>query len=124
MINYMIVGIGGFFGAIARYMLAGWFIQRYSRGFPVGTFVINVSGSFLIGLLMALFAERLFVNPQWRMLLVTGFLGAYTTFSTFEHETGVLVSDGKFVLAVLNVIGSVIAGFIALRMGEAMARLH
>ncbi|KJU83357.1 Camphor resistance CrcB protein [Candidatus Magnetobacterium bavaricum] len=127
MINFLIVGIGGFLGAITRYVVGGWFIQRWSRGgpegFPMGTFVINVSGSFLIGLLMTLFAERLTVNPQWRLLLLTGFLGAYTTFSTFEHETGVLVSDGKFILAALNVIGSVFAGFVALKLGQAMARV-
>ncbi|MBF0317909.1 MAG: fluoride efflux transporter CrcB [Nitrospirae bacterium] len=124
MINILIVGIGGFLGAVARYIVAGWFIQRWSMGFPTGTFVINVSGSFLIGLLMTLFTERLTVNPQWRLLLVTGFLGAYTTFSTFEHETGVLVSDGRFILAALNVIGSVCAGFIAMRLGEAIARMQ
>ncbi|MBF0536870.1 MAG: fluoride efflux transporter CrcB [Nitrospirae bacterium] len=123
MLNCVIVGIGGFLGAIARYIVAVWFIQRWSRGFPMATFIINVSGSFLIGLLMTLFTERLAVNPQWRLLLVVGFLGAYTTFSTFEYETGALVRDGQFLFAALNVVFSVFAGFIALRVGEMLARI-
>ncbi|MBF0591856.1 MAG: fluoride efflux transporter CrcB [Nitrospirae bacterium] len=123
MMNCVIVGIGGFLGAIARYIVAVWFIQRWSRGFPMATFIINVSGSFLIGLLMTLFTERLAVNPQWRLLLVVGFLGAYTTFSTFEYETGALVRDGQFLFAALNVVFSVFAGFIALRVGEMLARI-
>ncbi|NTW66153.1 MAG: fluoride efflux transporter CrcB, partial [Nitrospirae bacterium] len=89
---------------------------------PLGTFVINVSGSFLIGLLMTLMAERFTVNPQWRLLLVVGFLGAYTTFSTFEYETGALLKDGEWTFAMLNIILSVVAGFIALKLGEVIAK--
>ncbi|MBF0343124.1 MAG: fluoride efflux transporter CrcB [Nitrospirae bacterium] len=121
--NYLIVGTGGFVGAIVRFILGGWIAQRWGRGYPLGTFVINVSGSFFIGLLMTLFTERLTANPQWRLLLVVGFLGAYTTFSTFEYETGALVRDGEFLFAALNVIFSVFAGFIALRMGEVLAKI-
>jgi CrcB protein len=82
-----------------------------------------VSGSFLIGLLMYLLTEKLMVNPQWRLFLVVGFLGAYTTFSTFEYETGELIKDGEWIFAVLNVAGSVIAGFIALKTGEIIAKI-
>lgn len=120
--NYLIIGIGGFVGAISRYALAIWIEQRWSHTFPLGTFVINVSGSFLIGLLMVLFTERFLVNPQWRLLLVVGFLGAYTTFSTFEYETGALLKDGEWLFAMLNVVGSVVAGFIALKLGEVIAK--
>ena len=120
--NYLIIGAGGFVGAISRYAIAVWIGQRWGRSFPLGTFVINVSGSFLIGLLMTLMAERFTENPQWRLLLVVGFLGAYTTFSTFEYETGALLKDGEWLYACLNVIGSVIAGFIALKLGEVVAK--
>jgi len=122
MINILIIGIGGFLGAIARYGAALWIGQRWGRTFPLGTFVINVSGSFLIGLLMTLFAERYLVNPQWRLLLVVGFLGAYTTFSTFEYETGALLKDSEWILAMLNVVASVVVGFIALKLGEVLAK--
>ena len=86
-------------------------------------FFINVSGSFLIGFLMALFTERLMLNPQWRMFLVIGFLGAYTTFSTFEYETGALLRDSEWLIASLNVVLSVFVGFIALKLGEGAARI-
>lgn len=117
------VGMGGFIGAITRYTLAVWIGQKWGRTFPLGTFIINVSGSFLIGLFMYLLTERLMVNPLWRLLLVVGFLGAYTTFSTFEYETGRLIQDGEWLLAWANVIFSVLAGFAALKAGELIARM-
>ncbi len=122
MMNVMVIGIGGFVGAVTRYGIAVWIGQRWGRSFPLGTFVINVSGSFLIGLLMTLMAERFTEDPQWRLLLVVGFLGAYTTFSTFEYETGALLKDGEWLFAGLNVVLSVIVGFIALKLGEVMAK--
>ena len=122
MANIFIIGIGGFLGAISRYGVALWIGERWGRNFPLGTFVINVSGSFLIGLLMSLFTERFMVNPQWRLMLVVGFLGAYTTFSTFEYETGALMKDGEWLIAMLNVVLSVIVGFIALKLGEVIAK--
>jgi len=122
MANIFIIGIGGFLGAITRYGVALWIGQRWGRSFPLGTFVINVSGSFLIGLLMSLLTERFMVNPQWRLLLVVGFLGAYTTFSTFEYETGTLLKDSEWLIAGLNVVLSVFAGFIALKLGEVIAK--
>jgi CrcB protein len=122
MTNIFIIGIGGFLGAISRYGVALWIGQRWGRNFPLGTFLINISGSFLIGLLMSLFTERFMVNPQWRLLLVVGFLGAYTTFSTFEYETGALMKDGEWLIAGLNVVLSVFAGFIALKLGEVIAK--
>lgn len=121
-VNLAIVGIGGFFGAITRYSLALWIGQKWGRSFPLGTFVINVSGSFFIGLLMSLFTERFMMNPQWRLLLVVGFLGAYTTFSTFEYETGRLVKDGEWLIASMNVVFSVFVGFLALKIGELIAK--
>lgn len=120
--NWLIIGMGGFLGAVARYAVGAWIGQKWGRIFPLGTFFINVSGSFLIGLLMSLFTVKFLVNPQWRLLLVVGFLGAYTTFSTFEYETGGLIGDGEWSLAALNVVLSVMAGFAALKMGELLAK--
>lgn len=121
-INLAIVGAGGFLGAIARFAIASWVGQKWGRSFPLGTFFVNVSGSFFIGLLMSLFTEKFMVNQQWRLLLVVGFLGAYTTFSTFEYETGGLIKDGEWFIALMNVVFSVIAGFIALKVGEVIAK--
>jgi CrcB protein len=121
--NGIIVGIGGFVGAIVRYALAVWIGQAWGRAFPLGTFVINVSGSFLIGLLMTLFTERYSFDPAWRLLFVVGFLGAYTTFSTFEYETGKLINDSEWLFAAMNVVLSVTAGFVALKFGEVLAKI-
>jgi CrcB protein len=121
--RFLIIGAGGFAGAVTRYAVALWIGQRWGRSFPLGTFVINVSGSLLIGLLMPLLTERFVVNPHWRLLLVVGFLGAYTTFSTFEYETGALLKDGEWVFAGLNIILSIVVGFVALKMGEMLAKI-
>jgi fluoride exporter len=120
--NYLMIGAGGFFGAVTRYAVAAWIGQRWGRTFPLGTFVVNISGSFLIGLLMTLLTERFIASPQWRLLLVVGFLGAYTTFATFEYETGALLKDSEWLLGGLNVVCSVIAGFTALKLGEVIAK--
>ncbi|MDA8242098.1 MAG: fluoride efflux transporter CrcB [Nitrospiraceae bacterium] len=123
MVDYLIIGAGGFIGAIARYAVATWIGQKWGRTFPLGTFVINVSGSFVIGLLMTLLTERFMANPLWRLLLVVGLLGAYTTFSTFEYETGKLFKDNELLLAGLNVVLSVFLGFVALKTGEVIAKM-
>ncbi|MHB1413380.1 MAG: fluoride efflux transporter CrcB [Thermoleophilia bacterium] len=121
--NILVIGTGGFFGAASRYAIAFWIGERWGRSFPLGTLVINVSGSFLIGLLMYLLSEKLLVNPLWRSLLVIGFLGAYTTFSTFEYETGNLLNDGELLYAAINIVASVLCGLVALKLGELLARI-
>jgi CrcB protein len=118
----LIIGMGGFLGSVTRYHAAQWIGQHWGRTFPLGTFIVNVSGCFLIGLLMHLFTERFMVKPQWRLFFVVGFLGSYTTFSTFEYESGELVKDGEMLIAVLNITLSVVAGFVALKLGEAVAK--
>lgn len=123
MSNLLVIGIGGFLGSIARYAVSLWIAQKWGRSFPFGTFAVNVSGTFLIGLLMTLLTGKFVANPQWRLFLIVGFLGAYTTFSTFEYETGALLRDGEWLYASTNVIGSVIAGFAALKAGEVIGRV-
>jgi len=122
MINYLVVFAGGGIGSVVRFLLASWIGQKWGRTFPLGTFVINVTGSFLIGFLMTLMAERFVENPQWRLLLVVGGLGGYTTFSTFQYETGKLVIDGELVYAALNMVLSVAVGFMALKLGDVVAK--
>lgn len=122
MVNMLFIGIGGFLGAITRYSIALWIGQKWGRSFPFGTLVVNITGCLLIGFLMPLLTERFLVNPQLRLLLTVGFLGAYTTFSTFEYETGTLLQDGEWLFALLNVMLSVLVGFIALKLGEMAAK--
>lgn len=122
MMNYLVIGLGGFAGAVSRYAVSLWVGERWGRSFPLGTLSVNISGCFLIGLLMTVFLEKSMVSPQWRSFLVVGFLGAYTTFSAFEYETGGLLKDGELLYAALNIILSVAAGFAALKLGEVLAR--
>ena len=118
--RYLMVLVGGGVGALARYVLGTEIAARVGGRFPVGTLVINVTGSFLIGLLMTLFTERLQPHPNWRLLLVVGVLGGYTTFSTFEYETFRAVQDGGKWIGLLNVVGSVVLGYIAVWIGAAI----
>src|SRR5438477_7073815 len=112
--------IGGGAGAVARYAAGTAISSRLSGRFPVGTLLINVSGSFLVGMLMTLLTERWQPHPNWRLLLVVGFLGGYTTFSTFEYETLRAVQDGGKWIGLLNVLGSVLLGYVAVWIGAAI----
>lgn len=123
MTKYVVVGIGGFLGAIARFWLGGYIANKMGGRFPYGTFVINCSGSFIIGFIMTILAERTHLSPNWRYLIPIGFVGAYTTFSTFEYENLRAVQDGNFVVAGLNIILSVTIGFIAVWMGVLAGRV-
>src|SRR5262249_41541852 len=104
LIPYLLVGVGGFVGAIARLLVARWVGALVETRFPLGTFIINISGSFLLGVLGTLVAEKVFPNSDAvRLALGVGFLGAYTTFSTFEYETHALFEDGSWLTATTNI---------------------
>ena len=111
------VGLGGFLGSIARYWVGSLITCRVGARFPYGTLVINISGSFLIGLMVTLLAERSHWSPNLLYLIPIGFIGAYTTFSTFEFEAFRSVRTGDFFLALLYVMLSVIVGFVAVWLG-------
>ena len=122
MIRYLLVVIGGGTGALARYVAASAIMTRFGGKFPLCTLVINVTCSFLIGFLMTILTERFKLDPNWRLLLVVGFLGGYTTFSSFEWETYSSVRDGGLWTGMLNVVSSVMLGYVAVTLGSVLAR--
>jgi fluoride exporter len=113
LLKYVMVGIGGCLGSILRFWLGSYIGERMGTRFPYGTFVINVTGSFLIGLVFALLTVRTTWSPNWRYLIPIGFIGGYTTFSSFEIETLRAVQDGQLGTGILYVVLSVVAGFVA-----------
>jgi CrcB protein len=115
--------LGGALGTYARYWLSRWISsQQWAEGFPFGTFIINVTGSFFLGFAAVVILERMPPDHEHLYLLFgTGFCGGYTTFSTFELETYRLVRDGSWLAALANVAGSVLAGFVGVLLGVALA---
>ena len=117
--DYLWVGLGGFLGANARYALSVWVVDRLGVSFPWHTLLINVSGSLAIGLIMAVLSEKLVVDSTWRLLLVVGFLGGYTTFSAYTIETLALLAEGEWLRALGYVLGSNGLGLLAVYLGMA-----
>jgi CrcB protein len=121
--DVLLIGVGGFFGAIARYLVDGWVSGSAKVGaFPLGTFVINLSGAFGLGLLFALALEKAAIDPRIRGPVMIGFLGAYTTFSTLMLESWRLAEDGSWGLALLNVGASSVLGMVAVFAGLTLGR--
>ena len=113
LLKYLLVGIGGCLGSILRFWLGSYIGGKMGARFPYGTLVINITGSFLIGLIFALLTVRTNWSPNWRYLIPIGFIGGYTTFSSFEYETLRMIQDGQIGLGLLYVATSVVIGFVA-----------
>ena len=114
---------GGMAGTVSRYLLAGFVYQVFGTHFPYGTLVVNLIGCFIIGFLASLSEEKFLLSPNARLLLMVGFCGAFTTFSTFMLETANLMKDGENVRALVNVAASVIVGFLVFRLGVFIAEI-
>ena len=113
----VLISIGAVLGANARYWIGDWVAQKWGTAFPYGTILINLTGSFLIGLFLTLATERFLVDPRLRLLVAVGFLGAYTTFSTFSFESFNLFYRGQWQLGLLNALGSTLIGIVAVGLG-------
>lgn len=116
------IGLGGVLGANARYQVGNWAAARWGTVFPWGTLIINVTGSLILGFFLTLVTERFSGRPTTRLFVATGFLGAYTTFSTFGYETVGLLQHGDLLRALAYVGASLILGLIAVLLGIAGAR--
>ena len=116
-------GIGSFFGCFARFFVSGAIYKSFGTAFPLGTLAVNLIGCFFIGFFSALAGDRMGLSPSARLLLMTGFCGAFTTFSAFMLDTGNLLKDGEMMKAGLNVALSLIAGFLVFRLGIFLGKI-
>ena len=122
MIKYVIIAVGGAIGSMLRFWVGANVSGRMGARFPYGTFVINITASFLIGLVMTVLAEKTHWSPNWRYLIPIGFLGGYSTFSSFEYETFQVFQSNELLVAGLNITLSVGIGFLAVWLGVITGR--
>ncbi|MDH5444282.1 MAG: fluoride efflux transporter CrcB [Gammaproteobacteria bacterium] len=122
MLNILNIALGGALGAVMRYLVSTGVHSILGRGFPYGTLTVNVMGSFAMGFLFVYLMERSSLGPEWRALILIGFLGAFTTFSTFSIETLNLLQSGAIVRALANILISVITCILATWLGVILGR--
>ena len=113
----LFIALGGASGAVSRHLLANWIHGLWEGKLPVGTLLVNVLGSFAIGIIYVMVVERQMIHPDWRGVLMVGFLGAFTTFSTFSMDSLLLIQQGELIKAVLNVVINVVVCIIATWIG-------
>ena len=123
MLNLIIIGIGGFIGAILRYIISGFFYDLYGDKFPYGTLAVNLIGCFALGFFITMAEGKFIISPQMRSFAAIGLLGAFTTFSTFSFETLALLQNELYTSAFFNILISVIVGLIAVWAGMVLAKL-
>jgi CrcB protein len=118
----LLIALGGALGSCTRYEVSAWVASRWGTSFPWGTFLVNVTGSLLIGAFLTFALERTAIDPRWRFFIAIGFCGGYTTFSTFAWETAKLIEGRNLFYALGNAGGSAIASVLAILVGSALAR--
>lgn len=121
--KYLWISLGAILGANARFIIGNWAAERWGTSFPFGTLIINLSGSLLLGIFLAFATERALVDPRYRQLIAVGFLGAYTTFSTYTYESVTLMLGGSWVAGLLNLLGSAVLGTLAVGVGIMIGRM-
>jgi fluoride exporter len=122
-VEYVAVGIGAMLGANLRFLVATWTAEHVGVDFPYGTLLINVSGSFAIGIVLSFLGERVGISPLWRLFFVTGFLGGYTTFSSYAWEVLALAEGGSVLPALVYIVGSNAIGLLGVWLGALIARV-
>jgi len=120
-VTVLYIAAGGVLGTLARYYLQGWIQQRAGSSFPLGTLVINLAGSLVLGFVLRLATGATVISPEWRAALTIGFCGAFTTMSTFSYESVRLLGDGKYWYAGLYIGGTVVGCFLAVVAGTMAA---
>jgi CrcB protein len=121
--SILLIGSGGFLGSISRYLVGKFFQEMTLTTFPLGTLIVNLSGCFLIGLIYGLTERTSWINPEWRMFLVVGFCGGFTTFSSFANENIGLLRDEELLYFFLYTGISVFAGFFLTWLGQLIVRM-
>ena len=117
------MALAGAFGTLTRYFLGGLVQQISFQGFPLGTLVVNILGCFLFGLIWTLAAQRLAISGEMRMIILVGFLGAFTTFSTYAFETTQMLRDSQWLWAALNIFAQTFLGIAAMAMGYSVGKI-
>jgi CrcB protein len=120
--NYLYIAAGGALGSLARYWIGSTVANRMGTRFPYGTLIINITACLIIGFSLTLLGRRSDLNPAWRFMIPIGFVGAYSTFSTFEWETFSNLQTGAFLIAALYVVLSCFLGLVAVWCGVLIAR--
>jgi len=123
MMQWLMIALGGALGAVGRYGLVGLVSSVMARNFPYGTLAVNILGSFFIGVLYVVVVERLHTASHWQPLLMVGFVGAFTTFSTFSLEALNLIQSGRILAAMTYILVSVVVCMLAVLLGTVLARL-
>ena len=121
--KYLLIAVGGSLGSIARYWVGSTIAGRLGTKFPYGTLAINISACLIIGFALTYLGRRADLNPAWRFLVPVGFIGAYSTFSTYEWETLSTLRSGAFLLATLYAVGSLFLGLVAAWGGSLLAEV-
>lgn len=123
-LKIVIIGLGGFLGTISRYLITKTVQEQVSTSFPWGTLMVNVLGSFIIGVIFALSVRENFISPLWRNFLAIGFCGGFTTFSSFSLDNYQLLAHHQFLFTLIYTAISVIAGFFSLYFGIVIVRAY
>ena len=120
--TFLLISAGAILGANLRYWVGGWAASCLGTSFPFGNLIINLSGSFILGVFITLAVDRILLDPRWRILIAIGFLGSYTTFSSYTFESMSLILENQWLPGLLNLFGSSLLGGLAVLLGILLAR--